>query len=958
MNVAVEGLSITVAGGRKLLDEVNCVVQAGDMVALMGPSGAGKTTLLNSIVGRTITGLTEGGIYYDGAALSKVRSSVGYVTQDDIMYETLTPRENLTFAAIFILPKLSKESRQKVTEQGCTVVATIHQPSEAVFTRFDKVLLLETGRVAYYGVISGLRGSLGSLGFTCPEGTPLPEILLDLLEVPAEEAARAACTEKLGKLKQLSETSFMDRGSPAKSEAPPKRAGLCGQVVVLFKRELVNVKRNKALTVVRAVQSVASALLIGLIFLQLERNMSSLSPRLFSSFLLVFAQFLFALLGVVNAFPAERAVFLRETQDKLYHPAAFYLAKVSIDTLMQCFFPILVVAISYPLIGFNGESADRVLWFYAIMAVVSNCGAGVGFMVSAAVPSVNLALSIAPGLIMPQLLLSGIFIKVEDLPQPFNALSYLMVARYAVQATVVNEFTCETKSSCDPAVWRQSPADQCDNSPCDFCCTSHEMMAAGGICPVLSCGDALVSLGMDEIWPMSDTSTEETIFFNLIALLVLMVFFRLQGLNILMCLDARVMDVVEECLNAEINVPYVVIGSTHYITSMPTPCAADDDSSFLTLQAQERGQHQSGAGHGHSHQQSSRSGGISGRMCWIWLFLAIVVLLQVWERAAGLASSSLSDSSMQFWKDFMKSAAEPTAAPPSESEGAAEDPTQTMQEASPPALLPVVQSLPQPAVQLPPQTKKPHYDLMIIIPASGSRDRNRMEAVRQTWVRQIDNTTGLCSRCKSKRTIKYFFILGDEATEEEKENRHLRDDEVLDSNGTAATSAGNRTKDQSDIIALSRCSSDYIRLAEKVRKAIRFVTTHFSFRLLLKTDTDSWIFLDTLMAYAEANDLFSRKRSVHAGDVRRGAKPQKPKSGGKNIDEVFNTKTGQDTYPVFAAGCGYLLTRNLCNFIALLAMEDPDLPSLTELPQEDVAAPWTRFALNEGQASPSGSNAF
>ena len=177
-------------------------------------------------------------------------------------------------------------------------------------------------------------------------------------------------------------------------------------------------KRNKALTVVRAVQSVASALLIGLIFLQLERNMSSLSPRLFSSFLLVFAQFLFALLGVVNAFPAERAVFLRETQDKLYHPAAFYLAKVSIDTLMQCFFPILVVAISYPLIGFNGESADRVLWFYAIMAVVSNCGAGVGFMVSAAVPSVNLALSIAPGLIMPQLLLSGIFIKVPGVPGP------------------------------------------------------------------------------------------------------------------------------------------------------------------------------------------------------------------------------------------------------------------------------------------------------------------------------------------------------------------------------------------------------------------------------------------------------------------------------------------------------------------------------------------------------------
>ena len=60
--------------------------------------------------------------------------------------------------------------------------------------------------VAYYGAISSLRGSLGNLGFTCPEGTPLPEVLLDLLELPEKEEARAAHKEKLVQLKKLSDT--------------------------------------------------------------------------------------------------------------------------------------------------------------------------------------------------------------------------------------------------------------------------------------------------------------------------------------------------------------------------------------------------------------------------------------------------------------------------------------------------------------------------------------------------------------------------------------------------------------------------------------------------------------------------------------------------------------------------------------------------------------------------------
>ena len=51
-----------------------------------------------------------------------------------------------------------------------------------------------------------MRGSLSNLGFTCPEGTPLPEVLLDLLELPEKEEARADHKEKLVQLKKLSDS--------------------------------------------------------------------------------------------------------------------------------------------------------------------------------------------------------------------------------------------------------------------------------------------------------------------------------------------------------------------------------------------------------------------------------------------------------------------------------------------------------------------------------------------------------------------------------------------------------------------------------------------------------------------------------------------------------------------------------------------------------------------------------
>jgi ATP-binding cassette subfamily B protein len=74
---------------KKVLDNLNLKVEAGDYIALVGPSGVGKTTLC-SLIPRFYE-VSEGGIYLDGTdirhiKLDELRSHIGIVQQDVYLF--------------------------------------------------------------------------------------------------------------------------------------------------------------------------------------------------------------------------------------------------------------------------------------------------------------------------------------------------------------------------------------------------------------------------------------------------------------------------------------------------------------------------------------------------------------------------------------------------------------------------------------------------------------------------------------------------------------------------------------------------------------------------------------------------------------------------------------------------------------------------------------------------------
>ena len=90
---------------KSILDGISGSFLEGTSTAILGPSGSGKTTLLNFIcsnMGKSKNLFVNGKLFVNGHHLNSIhemRHRLGYVMQQDDIYDQFTPTELLTFAA-------------------------------------------------------------------------------------------------------------------------------------------------------------------------------------------------------------------------------------------------------------------------------------------------------------------------------------------------------------------------------------------------------------------------------------------------------------------------------------------------------------------------------------------------------------------------------------------------------------------------------------------------------------------------------------------------------------------------------------------------------------------------------------------------------------------------------------------------------------------------------------------
>jgi ABC-type multidrug transport system ATPase subunit len=458
-----------------LLDDLSLVVKPKELIGLLGPSGAGKTTLMNALNG--FVKPTSGKVLYNGADLYQnldaMKSTIGFVPQEDIMHRQLSVRRCLYYAAklrlsddisddeinrrveemletlkldqqrwdnpvatlsggqrkrvslgIELLPKpgvlfldeptagldprtetLMMMLFRQLANQGSTIVITTHLLGS--FGVLDKVVVLVQGRLAYYG-----PGTKFLEYFKAETPPDVYDDLTDNNTVPyalelKKRFQSAALYQSLVVEPQKNIPAEQAMASGAQSQAPTqeKRFSL-RQFTTMLQRTWELKFSDRAQTLLLFGQAPLVALLVAL--------MASGPNQVQTIFMAMFSALWFGCSNAVREIVDEQTIYRRERQTGLKIPSYILskLAVLSFVAFVQCFSVVLICLFINHALSLNLPEAGAAI---LIMFLVAANGSLIGLLISSLVTTPEKALTLFPLILIPELLLCGLFLPVRPI---------------------------------------------------------------------------------------------------------------------------------------------------------------------------------------------------------------------------------------------------------------------------------------------------------------------------------------------------------------------------------------------------------------------------------------------------------------------------------------------------------------------------------------------------------------
>ena len=331
-----------------------------------------------------------------------------------------------------------------LSNEGKTIITTIHQPSLDIFKQFDSLIMIARdrggrGALAYFG-----PAHPDSIAFFDPESKPplSPEMVLSGLA--KRSTAEWAGTYEQSKYKRLFVTERAGRmpSAPGAARFGAVRKFGFGQWRTLVGRNVILKIRDRFQAAILLVQAPLFGLLVGLVFHDLSSG-DPVDPQAWAEysskmagvhFLMVVAAIWFGCNNSARDIVGEWSVYQRERMVSLKLPS-YVFSKFAVSAALSLFQCMLLLAIVRSISGLQGDFAATlgILWMSSLV------GAAMGLCASGLASTTEAAIAMLPLILLPMIALGGGIAPVAKMKPAMRAIAMAVPSRWAMEANLLTE---------------------------------------------------------------------------------------------------------------------------------------------------------------------------------------------------------------------------------------------------------------------------------------------------------------------------------------------------------------------------------------------------------------------------------------------------------------------------------------------------------------------------------------
>jgi ABC-type multidrug transport system ATPase subunit/uncharacterized tellurite resistance protein B-like protein len=532
LSLEVDHIDYTFKNGHIGLRNIHFAENSGKLLGIMGASGSGKSTLLSVLNGSEAP--TKGQVLLNGVDIHQnpefIEGVIGFVPQDDLLFDQLTVYQNLFYAAKLCFSNLSNDEiddlvnktltnlglleikdlqvgspldkvisggqRKRVnialellrepsilyvdeptsglssrdsenimdllkdlSLNGKIVFVVIHQPSSVIFKMFDKLLVLDTGGYQiFYGdpvesiiyfreVAKLLESDQGECAYC---GNVNPEQVFDIIESRVVDEYGTVTNDRKVTPEQWNwffETNLKLAPITVSREKPDSSLKIPSswkQTKIFVLRDALAKLTNKQYILINLLEAPFLAFILA-IFVKFSPTSEYIFQKNQSIPSYIFMSIIVALfLGLTvsaEEIIKDKKILKRETFLNL-SKNSYFTSKLITQFSISAIQSFLFVLVGNSILGIHG----MFFTFWAILFTTAAFANLLALNISDTMNSVVTVYILIPFLLIPQLLLSGVVVKFDQLNNIIRneidvpIVGDLMVSRWALEAAMVNQF--------------------------------------------------------------------------------------------------------------------------------------------------------------------------------------------------------------------------------------------------------------------------------------------------------------------------------------------------------------------------------------------------------------------------------------------------------------------------------------------------------------------------------------